>query len=431
MRLHPAHAVFAGSAFLANLVLVWPVLSGSGHLNPAVGFPGSEAEGVPGAVVPLLVRGLSALGLSPERAAAALTALAFAAIAPGIGILAWYLTRRHLAGWLAALVVTVVPSVVYLAQPLLGPLTAAPFSAPGPFLAAASAHTAQVVALALLPWAAITVLAAVHTGGRRRILVAAAVAAVVLLTGIAAATSLALLGVAVLGAEVLRTKSTAGVRIRRAVGIGLLALAFAAPWYTPAFWTEFWTRGAGAAVVRVDLGYIPFVVVLAPWLLIGAFSAFGFRRHAEPLLVSVGWFTLLAAAVGAGVAGGRDVVPFAARLLPEFDLAVALCAGVLGTAFFDWVGRAGGAQHRLTRVFQGSLLFGLFLSLVGYTAGFWRGAPGFLRTLPAGAPIPTSLDLGRSGFQVSLGVAIAAVALMLTLLPRRPERVLPPPKTGA
>lgn len=426
-RVRGSHLIPAAAGFALNLLLIAPVLSGSGQVSPTVGFPGAESERMTGPIIPALVSLVAYLGVPTERAAAVLTALAFAAVAPGLGVLAWYLTRRHLAAWLTLLAATFLPSVVYLARDSVGPITSAPFAAPSAFLAAASEHTGQVVGLALLPWVAVAVLAALKHGGRFRILGAGAAAAALLLTGVAATASLALLAAVLVFSEILRSDRVAGSRVARAMAVGVLALALAAPWYTVEFWTRFWAFGAGAAVVQVNLGVLPYAIVAAPWFLIGLFYLFGYRKHVQPLFISVGWFTAVAGAIGVGLSGGPRVFPFAVRLVPELDLAVALAFGVLGTAFFDWVGREEGTRHRLTRVFQGSLLAGISLSVIGYTTGYWRGAWAFLGSLPTDAAAPAAFDPGQPLFQRALGITVALVAVALVLLPR-PSGTTPPLK---
>jgi hypothetical protein len=429
-RVHGSHLIWAGVGFALNLLLVVPVLTGSGRVSPTVGFPGAEAEGTTGPIIPALVSLVTHLGVPADRAAAVLTALAFAAVAPGLGVLAWYLTRRHLAAWLTLLAASFLPSVVYVARHSVGPITSAPFAAPSAFLATASANTAQVVGLALLPWVAVALLFALKKGGRARILGAGAAGAALLLTGAAATASLALLAAVLVFSEILRSDQSAGSRVARALAVGVLALALAAPWYTVEFWTRFWTLGAGASVVRLNLGVLPYAIVAAPWLLIGLFYLFGFRKHAQPLFIAAGWFTAVAAAIGLGLSGGPRVFPFAVRLVPELDMAVALAFGVLGTAFFDWVGRVEGVRHRLTRVFQGSLLAGVSLSVIGYTAGYWRGAWAFLNSLPPDATAPAVWDTGQPLFQRALGITVALVAVALVFLTRTSDTVQPlnPPR---
>jgi hypothetical protein len=116
-----------------------------------------------------------------------------------------------------------------------------------------------------------------------------------------------------------------------AVGAGLVAF-----WYNPVFVLSLFGGAKGAVVRRTLWNLIPISFVVVPVLAAFGFLLFEKRAHLQPLFIALGLVVLFSLLAFADYVG--DLFPgHPRRYLPEFGFSLAFLAGILVSAFSDYL----------------------------------------------------------------------------------------------
>ena len=385
--------------FIFNLVLVGPLLSGqySGfaysdqpiYLKVSLFFKeawphifwadfwagGFSPPQIFSPFVPFFSVAVSFFGLAAGHFLRILSGLAYAFIPVSLYFLVKRLTHRRVAALLSALAFSLLPSVMVLFFPEIKEASQVYSYAPWHFIYNTLGDTPRILSLALIPLVAVYFLSALKNPTFRKIILCAALTVLVALIDFVSFFSLLMLLFVLFFSEVLLSDKTAQGRLGVFLSVIIIAFGLFSFWYHPGYFNNFFRLGGiGSAAGSDLLKVIPYLILLVPWLIIGLFYLFGYRKHLQALFVSLGWFNLTFLIGFSYFFFGRSFLPEAPRYLIEINMAFCLVIGVLITHFFDWVGRIGGQKHKLANFFRYLFLLGALLVLVRYALPFLRQA---------------------------------------------------------
>lgn len=326
-------------------------------------------------LVPFFSVAASFFGLAAGNFLRIFNALAYAFIPVSLYFLVRRLTHRRVAAWLAAFAYSLLPSVMILFLPEIKEASRVYFFAPWHFINNLLGDTPRILSLALIPLVAVYFLSTLKNPAFKKIIICAALTLLVALVDFVSFFSLLILFIVLFFSEVLLSDRIAPSRLGIFLSVMIIAFGLFSFWYHPGYFNNFFRLGGIGAEASSDLlKIIPYLILVIPWLIIGLFYLFGYRKHLQSLFVSFAWFNLTFLVGFSYFFFGRSFLPGASHYLMEINMAFCLVIGVLTTHFFDWVGRIGGPKHRLANFFRYLFLFGALLVLVRYTLPFIRHA---------------------------------------------------------
>lgn len=116
----------------------------------------------------------------------------------------------------------------------------------------------------------------------------------------------------------------------------LLAIAFSAFWYNPAFVRMVITGPQGRSILGTFVNLIPISFVVVPVLATFGFLLFEKRSHLQPLFIALGLLTLFSLISFAGRVG--EIFPsLPGRYFPELGMAIAFLSGILVINLLDFL----------------------------------------------------------------------------------------------
>lgn len=228
-----------------------------------------------------------------------------------------FLTRKRVAGFLAALAYSFLPSLGYLLPAVGGE---APWRLLTLILYGEGGH---IIGLFFLPLALLFFIKAIKDASRKNVFLAS------LFTGLLALTNLiALIGFGVMLAVVLLVELLGGDWVRK---LGRAGVVFLFSFGLVAFWFNFsfikssfsiGTGGVGGSVGDAYLRAFPAIFLLAPLFFI--FAIIGKKKIFQPILVAVGWILIFYTSAYFWFRNQTMLLPQPNRYLPEMDMGVAL-----------------------------------------------------------------------------------------------------------
>ncbi|MFH1367115.1 MAG: hypothetical protein ABIH38_03975 [Patescibacteria group bacterium] len=310
-----------------------------------------------------------------------LGALSYALIPVSLYVFIRILSKRRIAAFIAVFSFSPLPSVMGLFISGIKESSARYFYAPWHFIYNLLGDTPRILALALIPLAAANFLLILKKATFKKIIFGAVLIALVALIDFASFFSLLILLFVLFFSEVLLSDKTVQGRLGVFTIVLIIAVGLFSFWYHPEYISNFFRFGAGGGVGDDLMKIIPYFILITPWLIIGLFYLFGYRKHLQSLFVSLGWFSLTFFVGFSYFFFGRSFLPEAPRYLIEINMAFCLTIGVLITHFFDWIGRIGAKKHRLAGFFRSLFLLGAVLILIIYNFPFIKNAWSYNRPL--------------------------------------------------
>ncbi len=318
-------------------------------------------------VVPFLTLFLSLYSRPDGLLLRVISALAYAFIPVSLYYFVRVLSQRRLAAFLAAFLFSLMPSLLLFFFPEIKEASSPYFFAPWHFIVNSIGDTPRILSLALTPLVGAFFLKTLKKATFRKMILCSLLVALVALTDFVSYFSLLMLIFVLFFSEVLLSDKTAQSRIGIFLAVVLTSFGLISFWYHPGFLNDFFRSGAGLETGTNLLKFMPYMILVVPWLIIAVFYLFGFRKHRQSLFVALSWFSLTFIVGFSYYFFGKNILPAAPRYLVEINMSFCLMISVLAIHFFDWISRVGAPKHRLTDFFRYLFFFGV-IALMLYSA---------------------------------------------------------------
>ncbi|KKR86850.1 MAG: hypothetical protein UU34_C0009G0018 [Candidatus Curtissbacteria bacterium GW2011_GWA1_41_11] len=366
-----------------SFAIFWPIIS-------KIEF--EEAFFTP--LVPFLINLLSAYGIGASEAVRGIFIISSIAATVGLYLFIRDLTKRQIVPILSALVFLIPHVPVGVLTFLKNDLSE--LISTRSFFTIAYGDGAQILALAILPFAAISFVRYLREPKNIYLILSVILSSLVLLINRSQAVNLFLvLGVLSLTEFFLELNKDKFVGFFRVVFLSLGLVAF---WYTPSFWVESYQLVATQIIENIKFLFpLPFIIITLS--LVFSFIFFARRYERQPIFIAFLLFIIFLSIILSWFLSGYSFIPHPHRLVPNLIMFGAIVAALILTSIIDSlriVEKLNFEYLKIQLKIAGAVVFGVtsFVVLVAVAYSIF--------------PYAVSLISGPSGFWTKVRESVVA-----------------------